>query len=48
MYRRSDKKPAYQTGEVIRVFNTVSGLACVNKDQPDGRCDDYEVRLCCP
>ncbi len=47
--RKSDKKPADQTGEVLRAYDTKSGLICVNNDQPDKYCDDYEVRLlCCP
>ncbi len=46
--RKSDKKPAEQTGEVFRVYDNVRGFACVNKEQPDRRCDDYELRLCCP
>ena len=24
-----------------------SGLACVNRNQPDGICEDYEVRFAC-
>ena len=25
-----------------------NGMYCKNVDQPDGKCHDYEVRLCCP
>ncbi len=46
--RKSDQKPAYQTGEILRAYNSKDGLICVNNEQPDGRCDDYEVRMCCP
>ena len=24
------------------------GLKCVNVDQPDGVCDDYKIKFCCP
>ena len=32
--------------DALRSFST-SGLACVNSDQADGRCSDYEVRFAC-
>ena len=44
---RSDKTPAAQTGEVFRVNDKAKGFACVNTDQPDRACQDYEVRYCC-
>lgn len=45
--RSSDKVAASETGEII-TCDTQTGLACVNKQQPDGRCMDYEVRFSCP
>lgn len=46
--RKSDGAPAGQTGQVLRANDGSKGLVCVNADQPaGGRCDDYEVRLCC-
>lgn len=34
-------------GEVVTISVTL-GFSCKNKDQSDGRCNDYEVQLCCP
>jgi hypothetical protein len=36
-----------QTGEVLTVSPSV-GLVCRNADQPDGICEDYQVRFFCP
>jgi len=36
---------AMTTTEVVD-FN-LNGLVCKNNDQPDGFCQDYEVRFCC-
>lgn len=45
--RRSDAKDHSQTGE--KVSCTASGgSVCLNAEQPDGACDDYEVRFVCP
>jgi hypothetical protein len=35
-----------QTGEVGSC--TTAGFVCLNADQPDQQCDDYEVRFYCP
>ncbi|MBN2102041.1 MAG: right-handed parallel beta-helix repeat-containing protein [Candidatus Aenigmarchaeota archaeon] len=35
------------TGEVYTCSTTYPGGYCVNSNQPDGLCLDYEVRLCC-
>jgi len=45
--RASDQVPSDQTGEVS-VSCTLAGLECLNDSQPDGFCDDYEVRFLCP
>lgn len=44
--RISDKVLAEETGEVI-TLNTDLGFQCVNANQPDGACDDYEMRFAC-
>ena len=36
-----------QTGQILTVDRDV-GLSCVNSQQRNGRCLDYEVRFCCP
>ena len=36
-----------QTGQILTV-NSKTGLECVNGEQPNGICLDYEVRFCCP
>ena len=40
------KKP-YQYGNDTVTINPDHGFSCVNKEQPDGRCNDYEIRFCC-
>lgn len=35
------------TGETM-ICDTQSGGFCINKEQKDGRCEDYEVRFSCP
>lgn len=44
--RISDKVLAAETGEVI-TLTTSAGFQCVNANQPDGVCDDYEMRFAC-
>lgn len=44
--RISDGILAQHTGEVVNV-STNWGFTCVNADQPDGACDDYEMRIAC-
>lgn len=44
--RKSDGRDARLTGEVV-TCNTSYGFSCVNANQPDSKCDDYEVRLFC-
>ena len=39
--------PWYQAGEVYSCKKEVGGV-CVNAQQPDGSCQDYHVRFCCP
>jgi pimeloyl-ACP methyl ester carboxylesterase len=34
------------TGEIVRC--NLDGAECLNSKQPDGWCDDYEVRFACP
>ena len=34
--------------EVYRKYENVNGFVCMNKDQDDYQCMDYEVSLCCP
>ncbi|TRY71799.1 hypothetical protein TCAL_10551, partial [Tigriopus californicus] len=36
------------TGDRFEHIDTDSGLLCLNVRQPNGKCEDYEVRLCCP
>ncbi|KAK7882738.1 hypothetical protein WMY93_028912 [Mugilogobius chulae] len=36
------------TGNVISVYNTVSGFVCENSKQSVGYCSDYKVRFMCP
>ncbi len=44
--RKSDKMPSQQTGEVVTCSPTAGGI-CLNSDQSDQACDDYEVRFFC-
>jgi len=44
--RISDGVDAAATGESV-TYDTTYGFACVHADQPDGQCDDYEVRMRC-
>ncbi len=43
-FRISDKAPAYFTGQSFRHYDTTTGFACVNEDQTQGGCSDYEAR----
>ncbi len=44
--RRMDGVDWSRTGEVMTC--SAAGSICLNAQQPDGRCDDYEVRFACP
>ncbi len=33
---------------MFKYYDVENGFACLNRDQSDRRCDDYELRLCCP
>jgi hypothetical protein len=44
--RVSDGVDWTRTGEVVTC--TPTGLVCLNSAQPDGQCDDYQVRFACP
>ena len=47
--RRYDKMSINDiTGVVFRDNSPTVGLTCFNADQKSRRCDDYEVRFCCP
>lgn len=39
--------PHNQTGEVVTCTLPI-GCVCKNADQPDGACQDYRVKFCCP
>jgi hypothetical protein len=45
--RVSDKLDWSQTGEKV-ICQPALGLTCLNAEQSDGICDDYEVRFACP
>ena len=40
--------PAELTGETFIYYDTSKGFYCVNHQQNDSLCLDYEVRMCCP
>ena len=44
--RKSDQVDWTATGEVV-TCNTTKGFQCINADQSDGKCDNYEVRFYC-
>ncbi|KAI8482553.1 hypothetical protein Bbelb_397010, partial [Branchiostoma belcheri] len=44
---RSTQQEASLTGEVFVAYNTLTGFKCLNADQTDNLCLDYEVRFCC-
>jgi hypothetical protein len=44
--RAADGVDSALTGEVVRC--NLDGLECLNNNQPDRFCDDYEVRFACP
>ena len=46
MRRRSDGLDYRAGGENV-TCDPSYGFVCLNADQSDGRCDDYEVRLFC-
>jgi len=37
--------PVLETDEIVKI--SLDGFSCVNGDQPQGGCSDYEVRFCC-
>ncbi|XP_059494000.1 uncharacterized protein si:dkey-205h13.2 [Stegostoma tigrinum] len=43
----SSGAPASSTGDVIPECSITTGFTCVNKDQPDGSCEDYRIRFTC-
>lgn len=45
--RISDSKDWTQTGEKV-TCNAQQGAVCLNSEQTDGSCDDYQVRFLCP
>jgi hypothetical protein len=45
--RKSDGLEANETGETFLFYNANNGFACLNADQPDTWCFDYEVRFLC-
>jgi hypothetical protein len=46
--RKSDRREAAQTGETFLRYDPRNGFVCLNSDQSDKRCFDYEVRFLCP
>lgn len=44
--RVSDGVDFSLTGEIVRC--TTDGAECLNSQQSDGNCDDYEIRFACP
>ena len=46
--RAGDCTAANLTGEVFSSNSPEGGLVCLNSDQPDNACFDYEVRFLCP
>lgn len=46
--RLFDGKLPYQNGGDVVTINPDLGFICKNNNQGDGRCDNYEVRYCCP
>jgi hypothetical protein len=36
------------TPEIYAKFDKYSGFVCLNNQQLDGQCLDYEISLCCP
>jgi len=43
---RNKATGATSTSEIVN-FSASYGIVCTNADQPDSRCDDYEIRFCC-
>ncbi|KAK6189109.1 hypothetical protein SNE40_005148 [Patella caerulea] len=46
--RLVDNQAPYQTGEDFVLLSPTGGLTCLNDQQLDGECNNYEVRFCCP
>ncbi|XP_023669607.2 cell migration-inducing and hyaluronan-binding protein [Paramormyrops kingsleyae] len=42
-----DGVPSNLTGEIFYKIDRSYGFVCLNKDQPDGMCQDYRVRFLC-
>lgn len=42
-----DHVRAEETGETFEHYNIIHGFVCLNKDQEDKKCENYEIRLCC-
>nr|XP_006008904.1 PREDICTED: uncharacterized protein LOC102355527 [Latimeria chalumnae] len=40
--------PPSQTGDVIQLYDADRGFSCLNIQQEDKRCEDYQVRYICP
>ena len=38
----------YPISGVVATANQLEGFYCVNQNQLDGKCLDFEVRFCCP
>ncbi|XP_077862245.1 cartilage intermediate layer protein 1-like [Saccoglossus kowalevskii] len=43
-----DGVPAEDTGELFSEYSPSVGFVCLQADQPNKQCRDYEVRFCCP
>ncbi|XP_006825527.1 cartilage intermediate layer protein 1-like [Saccoglossus kowalevskii] len=46
--RTIDGVAAEDTGEIFSDYSPEVGFVCLNADQPDNICLDYEARFCCP
>ncbi|XP_078584280.1 uncharacterized protein LOC144866630 [Branchiostoma floridae x Branchiostoma japonicum] len=44
----STQVEASLAGESIHWYDTTTGFACINEEQDDDMCLEYEVRFCCP
>ncbi|XP_067826228.1 mucin-5AC isoform X2 [Heptranchias perlo] len=40
--------PASSSGDNVSDCSISTGFTCVNKEQKDGRCEDYRIRFTCP
>ena len=39
--------PYNHTNDVFKRIDNGFGLSCINEEQSDGQCENYEVRYCC-